>query len=334
MKKLFCILLVVPFLLFSHEIVINNRPLVKVNGKNISLIDVVKKMNAFLFANFPEATHDNLQLYQYYSARWRQTLDDMINNELMLIEAETREIKVSDGDVREEVEARFGPNIMATLDKLHLSLDEAREMVHTELVVQRIMWLHVHQKVYQEITPQKQREAYTAYLDVNPPTDQWIYQVLSVRGEDVALCKKITESAVSLISTVGKDLNQIKTTLTEAYQEEPALPAINVSEDYVVENNKLSEEHRNALLHLTDGDFSAPIAQLSRATGKEVWRIFHLKERKTITPPAFEDIADNLKNHLQQESYVQHSTAYYKKLRSNYQLRLDIPDDYEPFQIH
>lgn len=334
MKKLIFAVLLIPILLFSHEIVIHNRPLVKVNGKNISLIDVVKKMNAFLYANFPDATQDQAQLYQFYNARWRQTLDDMINNELMLIEAQTREVKVSDGDVREEVEARFGPNIMAALDKLHMSLDEAREMVHTDLIVQRIMWLHVHQKVYQEITPQKQREAYAAFLQANPPTDQWIYQVLSVRGEDVALCKKITESAVNLIETVGKDLVQIKTAIVESHKEEPAFPVINVSEDYVVENSRLSEEHRNALLHLTDGDFSAPIAQLSRSTGKEVWRIFHLKERKTITPPTFDDVADNLKNHLQQESYQRHSEAYYKKLRSNYQLRLDIPDDYEPFQIH
>ena len=332
MKRLLYILLL-PFVLFGHEIVIHNRPLVKVNGKNISLIDVKKKMDEFLFRNYPEAMQDPLQCFQYYQARWRPTLDDIINNELMLIEAETREIKVGDADVREEVEARFGPNVMATLDKINLSLDEARALVHTELVVQRILWLHVNQKVYQEVTPQKMRNSYSDYIKKHPPTDQWIYQVLSIRGGNAELCKKIAQDASDMVHTANSNLQSAKIAIEAMYAEEPAHPQLNVSEDYVVENKQLSDMHRTALEDLKDGDFSSPVSQISRATGGEVWRIFHLKERKTIDPPTFDSICDQLKSQLQQECYMHHSQIYFKKLRTDYQLDINIPDDYDPFQL-
>jgi len=46
--------------------------------------------------------------YQFYSAQWYPTLQQMIDHELMVTDAETREVKVSDGEVREEIQTRFG----------------------------------------------------------------------------------------------------------------------------------------------------------------------------------------------------------------------------------
>ncbi len=83
----------------SHEpcLVINNRPLGKINGKVISLYDVIKKMNLFLFEYYPDYKPSSVERYQFYMNRWETTLDDMINNELILLDAAQKEIKVSDG---------------------------------------------------------------------------------------------------------------------------------------------------------------------------------------------------------------------------------------------
>jgi len=101
--------------------------------------------------------------YQFYSSQWYPTLQQMIDHELMVTDAETRQVNVSDGEVREEIQTRFGPNVMESLDQLGITYDEAREMVHQDMIVQRIQWVRVsskdhfsrNQKCLSEISPRK-----------------------------------------------------------------------------------------------------------------------------------------------------------------------------------
>jgi len=74
------------------RLLINNRPLAKINGKVISLFDVIKKMDLFLFDYSPEYTPTVVERYQFYSSRWESTLEDMIADELVLIDAEQKEM--------------------------------------------------------------------------------------------------------------------------------------------------------------------------------------------------------------------------------------------------
>ncbi len=327
-------------LLIADEpnLAIHNRPLIKINGRQISVIDVMKKMNAFIYQNYPEAVDNKAMLFQFYAGNWRTTLDDIINNELMLLEAETKEIKVSDGDVREEVEARYGPNIMANLQAIDLTIDEARSLIHTELVVQRIMWMNVHQKALQDVTPQKVKEAYGHYVMANPPTDRWIYQVLSVRGKNEQLCEKISSEAAKIVGSKIGDLAKASLDIQESFKEEPDLPKITVSEEFDLEGPQLSEQHRSVLENLKPGAYSEPISQKSRVDGSTVWRIFYLKDREDVTPPEFEAISERLKNQLLQERFGFYSESYYKKLRAQYNMSKEqvdslIPVSLNPFQL-
>src|SRR5690349_12572308 len=121
-----------------QDIVIYNRILAKVNGKSISVIDVMKKMDLFLQRYYPEHAQSKMARFQYYSKQWRDTLSQMIDQELMLADAEHLELKVTDAEVREEVLGRFGPNIMSTLDSIGMTYDEARTQIYNEMVVHRI----------------------------------------------------------------------------------------------------------------------------------------------------------------------------------------------------
>jgi len=123
---------------YQKKIVINNRPLLKVNNKIISLMDVVKKMDLMIHESYPEAANNTMMRYQFYPQQWKYFLEDLWMAELMKADAEEKEIKVTEGDLREEIEGRFGPNVVATLDKLGLSYEEAREMIHYELIVQQM----------------------------------------------------------------------------------------------------------------------------------------------------------------------------------------------------
>ena len=334
MKKLFAFLIAIPLLIFADdgEIAIHNRPLVKVNGKTISIIDVMKKMNAFIYTNYPHAVGNKPMLYQFYAGNWRSTLDDMINNELMLMEAETKEVKVSDGDVREEVEARFGPNIMANLDKIDLTLDEARQLIHTELVTQRIMWMNVNQKALNEVTPQKVKEGYALYLQQNPTTDKWVYRVLSIRGKDKDLCEKLAKAAAAMVSSKKSDL----ATAAAEIKGEASDLKINLSEEFDLKAAELSEQHKSILSKLDVDSYSEPVAQTSRADGSTVWRIFHLKDREEIKPLDFEMICERIKSQLLQERFSHYSKQYFEKLRKQYNLTQEqidqmVPSDVTPF---
>ena len=86
------------------QIIINNTPLAKINGKIISLIDVVKKMDLFLYEYDPNLKLSAAEKVQFYMGRWSETLEEMICNELVLLDAQQKETKVSDGEVREELE--------------------------------------------------------------------------------------------------------------------------------------------------------------------------------------------------------------------------------------
>ena len=321
------------------NLAIHNRPLVKINGRQISVIDVMKKMNAFIYQNYPEAVNNKAMLFQFYAGNWRATLDDIINNELMLLEAEAKEIKVSDGDVREEVEARYGPNIMANLHAIDLTLDEARSLIHTELIVGRVMWMNVHQKALQEITPQKVKEAYAGFVAANPPTDRWVYQVFSVRGKNEELCEKISSEAAKIVGSKIGDLAKAALDIQESFKEEPDLPKITVSEEFDLEGPQVSEQHLTVLEALKPGTYSEPISQKSRVDGSTVWRIFYLKDREDVTPPEFEAISERLKNQLLQERFGHYSQTYYKKLRAQYNMTKEqidaiVPTSFNPFQLN
>jgi len=354
MRKFFVCFLILPLFLIASEVVspsfteqaiaateqgmkdiaILNRPLIKVNGKTISQIDVIKKMNAFLYKNYPEVIGHKIPMYQYYSSSWRRTLDDIINDELMLLEAEAKEITVTVGDVREEVEARFGPNIMASLEKIGMSLDEARKFVETEMLVQRVMWMNVHQKAVQKATPKKIKESYFDYVKANPPKDTWVYQVLSIKGDSRGLAQKMIETAAS----AEGDLEARAKVVKEAFAEEPDMPNLNISDEFSIELSKLSDQHKQALEDLKPNQFSAPIEQVSRRDNSTVWRLFYLKDKLHQEPPPFEIVSEQLKNQILQQFAVEYAKEYFTALREKYhlsdaELKEMIPADYEPFAL-
>ena len=116
---------------------INNRILVTVMNKPITVLDVVKKMNVILEQNYPEYRHIDSARHQFYSQQWKTILYQMIDSELMLKDAEKLEIKLSDAEIREEIHSRFGPNIMKSLSSIGISYDEAKKMTFSNIYSER-----------------------------------------------------------------------------------------------------------------------------------------------------------------------------------------------------
>ena len=222
----------------APHLVVNNRPLIKVNGKVISLIDVMKKMDIIIHEHFPEVSTSVVSLFQFYSNQWKPILEDMVFNELMILDAEQKEIKVSEGDVREEMERRFGPNIITTLAGLKLQYDEVKQMIHDEIVVRRVQGLKVYSKVQLAVTPELIRNSYSAYTKENPPKEEWKYQVLSVRGEDADTCLTTINSISDKLKLENTKLSDIASEASESVEKDIN---VNLSKEYVVNDTSISQ---------------------------------------------------------------------------------------------
>jgi hypothetical protein len=326
-----------PFASFDEpqDIIVYNRILAKVNGKTISVIDVMKKMDLFLQRYYPEQSASKLARFHYYSKHWRDSLSQIIDQELMLADAEHIELKVSDAEVREEILTRFGPNIMATLDSIGVTYEEAKEQVYNEMVVHRIMWYRVHSKALRAVNPQDIKEAYRLYCQKNPPFEKWRYQVLSVRAQQQDVAASYSQRAFALLQEGGTPFSSLPAELKTQEEENVSIA---LSPELEGDGKNLSASHKEVLKNLIPGTFSQPIAQVSRADNSTVFRIFFLKESQKEEPSSFEKMAETLKDQLFQQAVAKETSHYIAKLRER--LGYDekhmvevLPADFLPFAM-
>ncbi|HSX03131.1 MAG TPA: hypothetical protein VLG76_00190 [Rhabdochlamydiaceae bacterium] len=314
------------------RLMINNRILARVRGKAISVLDVVKRMDVFLARAYPEYANNQAARYQFFNNQWRTTLNQMIDNELMLADAEKLELKIPDADVREQLHERFGPNIMPTLERLGISYDEAWQMIYSENAVQRMTWYRIQSKAINGIGPQEVKEAYKKYCALNPPIESWKYQVLSIRSPDEKTGSELAQKASQDLRTGGVDFKILGEKAKELLD---STIAYNVSEEYQVEGKNLSESHKSILTSLAIGSYSEPVKQVSRFDHSIVHRIFYLKDRQVTPTAPFEEKSEELYQNLIQQAMDREGKLYLSKVREKFNFEekflLDIPDDFVPF---
>jgi len=324
----------------SNHIVIQNRILAKVGDKTLSVLDVVKKMEVVLSRYYPQYANSNEAKQHYFASQWKETLQQMIDHELILEDAGKLELKVTDAEVRETLMERFGPNLMASLDKLGLSYEEAREMIHSELIVQKMTWFKVHAKALNAVNTQDIKKAYTRYCEKNPAKEQWSYKVLSIKAKDEEIAKQLAQKAYDLCHETPSKLSDMPQTLKEVLSpdaEDPSL-SISLSEDLTAEDKQLSSIHKQALLSLVTHSISAPIKQISRSGQSAVYRIFFLQNHTKTDVPSLRVLYDKLHDQLVQEAANRESQAYISKLRERYGFDLktleeSLPSGFQPFSL-
>ncbi|MDE3045611.1 MAG: SurA N-terminal domain-containing protein [Verrucomicrobiota bacterium] len=314
----------------NHKIGIQNSILAKVNGTTISMMDVKKKLDLAFHQFYPHLAQSNEARFQFYQTSWRSMLMEMIDHELILADASEKEVKLTDAEVREEIENRFGPNVMSTLDRIGIVYEEAWKLIKNEITVQRMTWWFINSKAISQVTPQEIRQAYRLYLKEHPPYTQWNYSVITIRAkESLPLAQELHEKIVAA-------LDKATETIQEFEKEHPDV-SISVSTDYTAKDTELSSSHRDPLSSLAVGTYSAPVEQLSRDKQK-VCRMFHLKEKEEHPAPTFEELSPKLKNDLLQKVAGEISHSYLEKLRKHFRfdeahLKEVLPEDFQPFVL-
>lgn len=323
----------------EHKIAVDNKILAKINGKSISTVDIMKKMNMLFYRQFPQYVSSPEARFQYYQVNWKHVLEEFIDKELVLADAAESKIEVSSGDIRQEMESYFGPNIIENLDKVGLSFDEASKMVQDEITIRRMMMYRANSKAIRLVTPAHVRQAYDDYSKdpKNIRAPQWNYQVISIRGPNEATNLTIANEAYRLLNDQKIDLNDLSNQLTKnkVITEDSKL---SVSEEFRHQQQEMSDAYKDILLGLTPKSFSNPIMQKSRADKSTVYRIFYLKNKEEGGVPSFKELESKIKDKLISDSAEKETADYIKRLHKHYHvqesdLNAMVAPDYQPFTL-
>ena len=71
----------------GEDVEIENRILLKVNKKAISVLDIVRKMDLLFYRQYPELISQSSARLQFYMASWQKVLQMVIDEELMIADA-------------------------------------------------------------------------------------------------------------------------------------------------------------------------------------------------------------------------------------------------------
>lgn len=308
---------------YPQNLVINNRILLKMEGKVITVMDVARKMDLLFYRQYPEMTSNPMARYQFYMSGWRTVLGGVIDDCLIMADAKEKQVVVNDGEIRETLENLFGPDVVINIDKLGMTFDEAFELIKTEMTVQRMASGMARSKALAEVHPQAVKKRYQKFLSEHPPQTFWVYQILSIRGEEH---ERVAQEAYRLIQEQGISFKEIASKIGEEGVE------ISCSEEYRQNERELSLAYRAVLQTLAAGNASTPV---SSSKGSRLFCLGGIEKEET---PSFNQVAEELKSELMQEAMTRYNDEYRKKLRKNagltdkYLSQL-IPDSVKPFEL-
>jgi len=317
---------------------VNNRLLVTVLGHPITVLDVQRHMEAQFFANFPQYRSQPEVKWDFFQARWRETLDEMINEELILADAADKDINVSDGDVREEMIKRFGVDLAVAMDAMGMELEEAWEIVRRDLMSQRMLGGMVFFPAFCTVKADDVRLAYQQAVAQSLEEATCRYKVVSIKAADSSAAEVAAALFYQHMKQQGCDPEHILAQLNQA-AELPQGVTCSISEEYSQPMKSINSSYRDVLSKLERGAFSQPIAQHSRAQQTTVHRILCcLDKNDASTLPSFAEVAQNIHDRLVQQAADSQLKEYTSKLRQRYGIRQEeidrwAPVDLRPFQV-
>ncbi len=321
----------------SH-IEVNNRIMAVINGKPISAYDLMKKMDVTFYKQFPEYAESVEAKFQFYQYNWKHTLTDLIDKELILADAEEVKIPVSSGEVRQEMETLFGPNIISSLDRAGLSFEEAQKIVQSDLLLQRMMSVRVNLKSLRKVTPQAILEAYEKYSETNVRLYEWDYNIISVRHIDPSKAEETANVIHSLVTNDNVPISELKERLKALglYEKDTK---INISEKFHHTENEVSEKYRDILTTMKVGAFTEPLAHTTRDGNSKIFRIFFLEDSITGGKVPFEELENKLISQLRNKVIDEEAENYLNQLRERFhvndsEIMTQLPENFEPFILH
>lgn len=350
MRRVFFILFFFPLAVYGQQMAgnllspqtptqvkVDNRILAYVNGKAITVLDLTKKMDLVLKREYPQFADNPIAKFQFYEGSWRPVFEELVDRELVLADSQRMGMKVSNGEIRQEMLSTFGPDVMNTLDQIALPYSEAWEMVESDMLIRRMTYARAHMKAFTKVHPADIRAAYQAYLDSFDDSQRLSYRVVTIRAQDESKGREIANSVTRQLEG-GTDLQNAVDLVIKQIDADPAVSA-KLSEKFVQKSSEIAPDYLDSLAELATGTVSTPVAQKSRTTGKTVYRIFLLEDRDSDPAQPFEDLEQLFNNRLIEHSVAEETSKYMKELRGQFNMtdeRLNelLPKGFSPFTLN
>lgn len=320
----------------NGEMVINNRILAKINGKVFSVMDLMKKLEVIFYREYPQYAEIPQAKYEFFSSSWRQILDELIDAELAKANAQEVKLTVSDGDVRQEIENVFGPNVVMNIDKTGMTYEDVFKILADDITVQRMTYGMAHVHAINRIGPQDVRKAYEEYCQKNPIEESWDYKVLTVKSQDPDKSLLFANLCLNLLQQDGATFDN----LNQMLKEKNLLTAgvnITTSETLSRKISNVSDSHKEVLKTLQANTFSKPIIQESKPHQKQsIAKVFYIEKYTPAGVIPLKNIEGKLKNMLLDKAMQEETLVYRKKLRKRFgideaYLTKSVPENFEPF---
>lgn len=317
---------------------INNRILTSINGKPITVYDLAKKLDVSFYQQYPQYADSIAIKYQYYDQNWKFFLKDLINKELILSEAAELKVEVSSGDIRQEMEKLFGPNIISNLDKLGLSYEDAQELIESDLILHRMLGMRVHMKCLRKMTPQAVFQAYEDYCKTNIRLQEWDFNIISIRHRS-------SEQALEVANTVYELITQKNIPFVEIPERLKALGLyddelkLNISSTIHNNEKDISESYKNILNKMRINSYTTPILNVDRDGKSQFYRIFYLEKMVPGGKVPFEEIENKIMDELRAKITSEETEKYLESLIKYFhitedQLNPTISNEYKLFTLH
>lgn len=318
----------------NQEVVVHNCVLANIMGEVITLLDVTKRMDIYFYQQFPQLASSMEARYQFYEVNWPTMLDAMINDTLILADAKEKEIEITDGELREEMERVFGPDVVVNIDTMGLTLKEAREVLRKDLIVRRMNGMMVTSRARMMISPKQIRQRYEERLVANPASDTWVYRMITFRGDDERKRQSVAEAAFALLEEGGHETADLPALLDERGLLEEGV-FVRVSDRFERLDEEISLAHKAILQTIAVAGHTFPMMQQS--SGKQVSRIFSLEERRRAVPPTLREVQQEIRRELVQERVMEERENYLKRLRDHFnvegELKSFLPEEFQPFSL-
>lgn len=325
-------------LLFEKEkqkpqILIHNRVLAKVNQKPITVLDVMKKMDMVFYQQYPQYAGMPELRYQFYMVSWKQVLEELVDKEMIMADAEEMKMEVSGADVRQELEEVFGPNIISNLDKAGLTMTEAMKMVQEEITLKRMMYVRVHSKAFKDVTPQEIRLAYDRFIHEYEKKDKWFFHIITIRDTDSGKLDGIVKRTREKLREETVDIEDFSSWFKKI-EGVNLFTSVKVSDLFEQLDSDLSPKYQEILSSLSPGEYSAPQKQVR--DNAAFYKIYYLHEFAEDSPPEFYIVAPKLKEELMMKIAESETIEYKKRLRKQFpvaHMESLISSHFEPFTL-
>lgn len=315
----------------SHrEISAEMRPLVRVRDSVITVVDVMKKMDLVFYQQYPQFRTSTEKRLEFYQNSWRQALQDLVERKVIMVFADENKMEVGHGDIREEMEVTFGPNVLLKLYEAGVSSDDAYDMIRQDVMMRRILQFYVRMPAIATITPQKIKARFLEKYSNTTKGDKLSWQILSVRAPDAINAKK------HLLQII-ESLNAKEMTVGEAKKSLPEGLELLQSPLYVTEVEQLAPSMKTTLEAATFNVWTMPYPGKESKKDWAKWSSYLVTSRtpgdKVPMSLVENEIVEELMLPLFDEKRKSFMDGLIQKFDVSYCLSQKEMDDFHPFRI-